>query len=424
MSEIHLSRRALLSSLVRGTASRHGAKKWYAPAGDRATITEVGLTAASGTVRAATTASDVLVVVMLYGGFDGLTALPALGDPHYASSRPTIAVPASEATRLDSMFGLHPALAPLLPWWRSHQLAFVDAVGIPYPTLSHFQAQKDLGLAAPGTSLMTGWMNRALGVLSRTDALTAAQVGSSVLTQSLEGPEAVTTLWKVDDFSLVGERWSTDLPTAIGSLYSSVISPVSDVARDTLAACAELAPLQGVTYRPANGAVYPSSDLGSSFQGLAELIRTGAGVRLAAVEYGDWDFHAGLGAPRGGAMAAMLEDLASSLAAFATDLGSAMDRVTVVTLSEFGRRVIENGSGGTDHGHGNAMLVLGGGVNGGKIYGKWPGLAPKDLVLDGNLAGTTDYRSVLAEILRYRCGVANLDTVFPKFDPQPVGVVG
>lgn len=422
MSETRYSRRALLSSLL-GQDPRNGGKRWYAAAGDRNVVTEVGLTSASASTRAATSGSDVLVVVLLYGGFDGLTAVPPLGDPNYATARRNIAVPASAATQLDAMFGLHPALASLVPWWKSRQLAVVDAVDIPYATLSHFQAQQDLGLAAPGTSLSSGWLNRALGEIGASDALTAVQVGNSVLTQSLEGPSPVTTLWEVGNFSLVGEQWAPQLPAAISSLYSSVTSASSGTANDTLAACTELASLQGVTYQPANGAAYPASELGDGLKGVAQLIRSGSAVRLAAVEYGDWDFHAGLGAPSGGAMALLLEDLAGSLAAFATDLGSELDRVTVVTLSEFGRRVAENGSGGADHGHGNVMFVLGGGVNGGKVYGTWPGLAPSDLVLDGNLAGTTDYRSVLAEILQRRCGMATLSGVFPNFRPQPVGVV-
>lgn len=415
-----LSRRELLSTLI-GRPTRSGGKKWWADAGDRSTATEIGLTAATKPIAATSSSSDVLVVVLLYGGFDGLTALPPLGDPNYAKARPTIAVPASSAVKLDSMFALHPSMAPLKKWWTSKKLAVVPAAGIPYPTLSHFQAQQDLGLAAPGTALESGWMNRALSAMGDSDALAAVQVGNSVLTASMAGPKPVTTLWEVGDFSLVGEEWAPKLPSTLKSLYSSVSSTTSAIALDTLSACSDLADLQGVTYRPANGASYPDSDLGDAIEGVAQLIKAGVGTRLATVEYGDWDFHANLGNAGGGAMASMLSDLAGSLDAFATDLGDDLSRVTVVTISEFGRRVAENGSSGADHGHGNAMFVLGGGVLGGKAYGRWPGLAPADLD-GGNLAGTTDYRSVLGELLTKRCGISSLSTVFPGFTPDFLGV--
>lgn len=415
-----LSRRELLSTLI-GRVPVGGQKTWAAEPGDRRAIAEIGLTSAGGTVATSSSGSDVLVVLLLYGGFDGLTAVPPIGDPHYASLRPTIAVPASEALQLDGLFGLHPALAPLMPWWASKQLAAVQAVAIPYPTLSHFQAQQDLGQAAPGTALVSGWMNRALSALGDADALAGVQVGNSVLTASLSGPRPVTTLWEVGAFSLVGEEWDASLPSAIRSLYSDVASTTSATALDTLRACRDLAPLQAVTYSPANGASYPSSGLGQSLMGVAELIKARVGVRMAAVEYGDWDFHADLGSGAGGAMAAMLSDLGSCLAAFATDLGSELARVTVVTLSEFGRRVAENGSAGADHGHGNAMLVLGGSVRGGKVYGTWPTLAPKALVL-GDLVGTTDYRNVLAELLERRLGLSSLWRVFPRFTPHFLGL--
>ena len=419
MSEF--SRRELLSSLI-GRIPAGAGKNWWAGAGNRAATTEIGLTPTPARADDAKSASDVLVVVLLYGGFDGMTAIPPLGDPHYQAARPTLAVPKKDAFQIDRLFGLHPAMEPLVPWWKSKQLAVVDAVGIPYPTLSHFQAQADLGQAAPGTALSSGWLNRTLSVLGDRDALAAVQVGNSVLTPSLVGPTPVTTLWEVGAFSLVGEQWAPALSSTLRSLYAAVDSSASMTALDTLAACHDLASLQNVTYLPANGASYPAGGLGDSLQGVAQLIKARVGVRIAAVEYGDWDFHADLGAVEGGAMALMIADLAGSLSAFATDLGDDLDRVTLVTLSEFGRRVAENGSGGLDHGHGNAMFVLGGKVNGGKVYGRWPSLAPRALD-EGDLKGTTDYRSVLAELLVRRCGLSSLTKVFPGFRPHFRGIV-
>ncbi|MGH9294919.1 MAG: DUF1501 domain-containing protein, partial [Acidimicrobiales bacterium] len=275
---------------------------------------------------------------------------------------------------------------------------------------------------APGSSLRTGWLNRVLGTWPGADALRAVQVGDSVLVSSLFGPEMVTTLWEVGSFRLDGEEWTGKvLPRTLSAMYRDVPSPEASAALDTLSACASLAPLAGVTYTPRAGVSYPAGGLSSALQGVAQLLKADLGVRIAAVDYGDWDFHADLGAAGSGAMAAMLGELGQSLAAFAADLGPDFERVTVVTVSEFGRRVVENGSGGVDHGHGNAMLILGGKIHGGRVYGRWPSLAPEDLD-GGDLRATTDYRSVLGELLVRRCGVASLESVFPRFTPSFLGL--
>ncbi|MGH9303195.1 MAG: DUF1501 domain-containing protein [Acidimicrobiales bacterium] len=399
-------------------------------AGQQDTLTRRGFLSArpglSSLVRAALAPrlaeGDTLVVVTLWGGLDGLTAFPPVGDPHYAAARPSIAVPREKAVPLDRLFSMHPALAPLKEFWDARKLAVVQAVDIPYPTRSHFQAQADLGQAAPGSSLRSGWLNRVLGTWPGSDALRAVQVGDSVLTSSLVGPEMVTTLWKPDDFRLDGEEWTGPiLPQTISELYRGVSSPAATAARATLAACARLAPLSGASYKPRLGVHYPPGELGSALEGVASLLKAGLKVRIAAVDYGDWDFHADLGAAGDGAMAAMLAELGGSLAAFATDLGPLLDKVTIVTLSEFGRRVVENGSGGTDHGHGNVMVALGGKIKGGRVYGNWPGLSPSDRD-GGDLRATTDYRSVLGELLVRRCAVASLGPVFPRFRANFLGL--
>jgi uncharacterized protein (DUF1501 family) len=378
-------------------------------------------TLAGRTSKPRESSGDVLVFVTLWGGFDGLTAVPPIGDPYYAPSRPTIAVPRESAIQLDRLFGLHPSLAPLKPFWDDRQLAVVHAVGIPYPTRSHFEAQADLGQAAPGSSLKTGFLNRMLGTLPGSSALRAVQVGDSVLVASLLGPEPITTIWEVGDFRLDGQEWYPQLASTIGKLYDGLSAPCAATAADTLKACELLTPLAGKTYVPSPGVVYPAGLLSDALQGVAELVKADVGVKVAAVDYGDWDFHAALGQCAGGAMAVMLDELGQSLAAFAADLGPALDKVTIVTVSEFGRRVAENGSGGVDHGHGNAMFVLGGGVKGGQVYGKWPTLAPSALD-GGDLMGTTDYRSVLAEVLVRRCGVGSLSRIFPQFTPTFLGL--
>lgn len=362
---------------------------------------------------------DTLVLVTLWGGFDGLTAVPPMGDQNYSAARPNIAVPSKSALQLDSTFGLHPSLKPLLPLYQRKQLAVVQAVKTGADNRSHFLAQQELGEAAPGSSLRSGWLNRTLGTWSGSDALRAVQVGDSVLTSSLVGPRPATTMWQVGSFSLAGQQWFSQLPGTLEELYSSVSGGQREAGLATVSATAELASLTASP--PAVPSNYPGDGLGPSLAGVATLIKAGVGVRIAAVDYGSWDFHGDLGQAGGGAMADMLSNLAQSLSAFAEDLGSAMGRVTVVTLSEFGRTVIENGSAGVDHGDGNVMFVLGGNVNGGHIYGSWPTIDSNGLKQNA-LRGTTDYRDVLGELLVRRCGVGSLSTVFPQFRPSFLGV--
>jgi uncharacterized protein (DUF1501 family) len=208
--------------------------------------------------------------------------------------------------------------------------------------------------------------------------------------------------------------------TALRQLQHGAPEVISAPARTTLAALNTAQSLSTAAYAPANGASYPKDDVGGSLSNVAQLIKAKVGLRVAAVDAGNWDMHVGLGSPTSGWMHDNLTGLGQALAAFATDLGTAMSNVVVVTLSEFGRRVMENDSGGLDHGHGNAVLVMGGGVRGGSVYGRWPGLADSDLVL-GNLAGTTDYRTILAELLEARCGL-RATHVFPGLGNHRLGL--
>ncbi len=205
-------------------------------------------------------------------------------------------------------------------------------------------------------------------------------------------------------------------------MHTGARPEVAAPATTLLSAMEDVAKLPGRTAGPANGAAYPDSDLGRALAQAAVLKKSGAPVQVIALDYGDWDMHAGLGRVDGGWMRDKLTELSSALAAFATDLGSAFGSTTLVTLSEFGRRVGENASGGLDHGHGNAVLLLGGGVVGGRVHGVWPGLGA-DRLVDGDLAGTTDYRSVIGEVLQKRCGAGSLGTIFPGFGGSPLGVV-
>ncbi|WP_306205305.1 DUF1501 domain-containing protein [Actinoplanes sp. RD1] len=367
---------------------------------------------------------DVFVLLSLRGGFDGLSAIVPAGDPAYYSARPDIAVPKAKLLGGDGFFGLHPGLAPLLPYWRSGVLGAVQAAGQPAPNRSHFSAMEELERAAPGTSVRTGWLDRMMGSLGATDPFGAVSVGSAMPARVLAGPAPDLGLTAVDDFTLSGEDPARPMAKTMASLYADAPAALATTTRMTTAALATTATLKAAGYRPANGAAYPDTELGRALRDVARLVKADVGLMSACVDSGDWDMHENLGAAAPGQkMFDHLTDLATALAAFATDLGPAgLGRVTLVTISEFGRRVGQNGSGGLDHGYGNAMLVLGGGVRGGKVHGRWPGLAPANLV-DGDLAVTTDYRAVIGEILRARCGVGDLGGVFPGVSPSTLGVV-
>lgn len=367
---------------------------------------------------------DCLVVLSFRGGIDGLSVVAPVAEQAYYTARPNIAVPASRALPLDSRFGLHPALAPLLPLYQAGTMAVVHAVGLPNPTRSHFTDMDEMERAAPGSSIRTGWLDRMVGATATPGAFAATAMGATTAPRSFLGPTVELALRSVDSFGL-NAAWdateATRWTTALRALHTTGSSAVTVPARATLGALARTGAMKAAGYTPANGAVYPSGELGDALRDIARLVKAGVGLRAVTVDSGNWDMHSGLGRSDGGWMKDQLTTVGRALAAFMTDLGAARDRVTVVTLSEFGRRVAENGSGGCDHGHGNVSLVLGGGVNGGKVYGQWPGLAPADLQA-GDLRATTDYRSVLGEILEKRCGVS-ASTVLPGLPSARLGVV-
>lgn len=367
---------------------------------------------------------DVLVVLSLHGGFDGLNAIVPAADPGYLAARPTIGIPASTLLPLDSTFGMHPAMAPLLPFWQAGKFGVVHAVGQADPTRSHFEAMSELERAAPGSAARTGWLDRTLGLRASGSDFAAMQVGSVDVPQSLAGPGPELAMRGIDAFALTGAddaearaRWAG----ALRALHADARAEVQAPAVAALGAVQTTARLAAEGYQPSGGASYPQTGLGTALRDVARLIKAGVGLQVACVDFGDWDMHAGAGTVQSGWMHDHLTELSRALAAFGTDLGERLDGVTVLTLSEFGRRVGENGSGGVDHGHGNAMLMLGGGIVGGRVHGAWPGLGD-DALVDGDLAGRTDYRQVLAEILQKRCGLGSPVGVFPGLTADPLGV--
>ncbi|RZS89366.1 uncharacterized protein (DUF1501 family) [Motilibacter rhizosphaerae] len=388
-------------------------------------LTAAGLAGAAAlpmvSTRAAWAASGswsgpVLLVLSLRGGMDGLSTVVPVGDPDYARKRPGIGVPASVALPTgDRMFGLHPKLAPLLPLWQSGRMAAVHAVGTPDGSRSHFQATEELERAAPGTSVRTGWLDRVLAAAGTGTVYESVHLGAGTVPALLAGPAPALAMNGLAGFALEGGDWITPQMTrALRTLHAGTDLPTAAAGTMTLDALATAQSVVAGRGAPQNGAQYPSGDLGSVLADAATLVRSGLGLQALTIDVGDWDMHNGLGDTDTGWMATKLAELAAGLAAFAADLGPLFDRVTVLTISEFGRRVAENGSGGVDHGHGNAVLLLGGGLVGGRVHGTWPGLADAALD-DGDLAGTTDYRNVLAEVLVKRMGLSTgqLGGVFP-----------
>jgi uncharacterized protein (DUF1501 family) len=369
---------------------------------------------------------DVLVVLALRGGFDGLAAVAPVGDPEYGRLRPTIGTPADTTKRVDDRFGLHPAMAPLFGLWDAGRLAAVHAAGQPASGRSHLVATADLerGTGAGVTSTRTGWVDRMLGVAGSVGLFGGSQVGSPTLPAAFAGPHDKVAMERIRDMRLtLGEdvaplaAWQRGM----AALHAGAPPAVSRPTSLGLRAVGGLRPLSGQP-DDARSAGYPGGRLGEALHDVARLVRARVGVRVAAVDVDGWDLHAGAGRAGGGPMHDRLRELSEALAAFAGELGDDLGRVTLVTLSEFGRRAAENGSGGTDHGHGTAVLVLGGAVRGGRVHGRWPGLRESDLV-DGDLAVTTDVRSILAEILTARLAVSAVSTVFPDFRPSPLGLV-
>jgi len=370
---------------------------------------------------------DVLVLLSLRGGMDGVNVIVPAGDPDYMMMRPNIGLEQSVLIQLDQMFGLHPAMAPLKPFYDAGTFGAVHAAGQPQPNRSHFEAMEEMERAAPGTSLRTGWIDRVLGGRAGETAFQAMQIASGMPASMFRGPAPELAIYSVDSFGL-DAAWDADELTRWDAALRGVYTGASDMllgpATTTLDALATMQTLKDAGYTPENGAVYPDTELGHAFSDLARLIKAGVGLQVAAIDYGDWDMHEGMGGPDSGWLHDHLTELSGTLAAFATDMGpTGMNGVTLTTLTEFGRCVGENGSGGCDHGYGQVVLMLGGGVVGGQVHGQWPGCAMENLVDEMDLDVTTDYRAILAEILEKRCGAGSMSDVFPGLGSDRPGVV-
>ncbi|KAA1421525.1 DUF1501 domain-containing protein [Nocardioides humilatus] len=371
---------------------------------------------------------NVVVVLSLRGGADGLSMVVPRGvdHDHLVSWRPTIAIPESTLLGADPRFGLHPALGDLMPMWNAGTFGAVHSVGLPAPNRSHFDAMEEVEDADPGSSTRVGWINRLIGLDPSALPQDAVSLGTTLLPTSMIGPASALGAYQLGDLSIADlETTGAVRRASLGTMWAGDQTVLGDGVRLAVQATTLLAPLVDDVDNQVHAAAYPEGPLRDVLANTAALIRADVGTRIVAVDYGDWDMHEGVGRVDDGWMNNHLGHFASSLKAFFADLGSHASRVTVVTISEFGRRLEENGDGGLDHGYGNAMLLLGAGVAGGTVHGAWPGLAEADLE-DGDLAMRQDFRSVLWEVMSDRFPAISGDRaqLFPGFTPEDVGVMG
>ncbi|MCA1581929.1 MAG: DUF1501 domain-containing protein [Acidobacteria bacterium] len=375
----------------------------------------------------------VLVAIFQRGAVDGLNVVVPYAEKAYYDARPSIAIPRpgsgeNAALDLDGFFGLHPALSPVLPLFKDGSAAFVHAVGSPDATRSHFDAQDFMESGTPGVKSTTdGFLSRAVSEkkMTKPSPLRALAVSAS-LPRILSGSAGAVSMTNVADFGIRGGASSSSASDSFEAMYGEAVAgTLQGTARDSFEAVKILKSSEASKISPQNGAEYPKGPFGNSLKQIAQLIKANVGMEVAFTDVGGWDTHAGEGGVNG-QLSNRLRDYGQAIAAFTRDLGSRMADVTLVTMSEFGRTVHENGNRGTDHGHANVMLLAGGGVKGGRVYGKWPGLESGQLYENRDVAVTTDFRDVFAEILARRMGIANLKPVFPGYgldEKKRLGVI-
>src|SRR6058998_137876 len=361
----------------------------------------------------------ILVCLFQRGAVDGLNMIVPHGEAAYYQERPRIAVSENTVIDLDGHFGVHPSLAPLKKLWDNKSLAPIHAIGSPDGTRSHFDAQDYMETGTPGVkSTGDGWANRYCQH-DREHAETPfrAVAFGPQLPRILAGTAPSLAIDDLQAFGLrVPQPAARDrLTRAFEELYAgSATGLLSTSSREAFDAVQMLKRLDPGQYRPANGADYPRGRLGKALLEIAQLIKADIGLQVAFADVTGWDTHVNQGATEG-QLAGRLSELGEALAAFTRDVGERMRDVVVLTMSEFGRTVRENGSSGTDHGHATAMLVLGGPVNGGRVLGKWPGLDPAQRFEGRDVAVTTDFRDLFAELLARHLGARDLSAIFPGF---------
>jgi uncharacterized protein (DUF1501 family) len=371
-----------------------------------------------------------LVVVFQRGAADGLNIVVPYREKNYYSMRPSIAIPQNQVLDLDGFFGLHPSLASFKPLYDQGHLAIVHAAGSPDTTRSHFDAQDYMESGTPGIkSTQDGWLNRALeaedlrhrcvGTCEQHTAFRALALGNEV-PRTLAGKIPAIALSNVNGFTIAG-RGPTQSPaaSAFEAMYADSGDRLFHAAGDeTFDAVKMLRAANPAQYTPAAGINYPNGEFGNSMKQIAQLLKANLGVEAAFTDVSGWDTHQNQGSVNG-QLANRLAEFSASIAAFWQDMGDDAENITLITMSEFGRTARENGTGGTDHGHANAMFVLGGKVKGGNVYGKWPGLDNDQLNEGRDLVLTTDFRNVLGEVVSQTLGATNMEVVFPGAGLSP-----
>jgi uncharacterized protein (DUF1501 family) len=362
-----------------------------------------------------------LIAIFQRGAVDGLSMIVPFGDKDYYRARPGIGIarPGSPdgAIDLDGFFGLNPRLRPLKPYWDARQLAIIDACGSPDNTRSHFDAQDYMETATPGVkSTADGWLNRYLQVRHLEQATPFRAVAlTPQLPRMLQGTAPALAINQLEQFGIRGGQATAMVAASFESQFAAAADQVlNSTGREAFDAIRILKGTNPSAYRPEPGADYPRTAFGQALKQIAQLSKADVGLEVAFADVGGWDTHVNQGSAQG-QLATRLDDFARGIAALVTDLGDRMEDTIVLTMSEFGRAVSENGNRGTDHGHGNAMMAIGGGIAGGRVYGKWPGLAVNQRYEGRDLAVTTDFRDVFGEIVVRHLGVSDARTIFPGY---------
>ena len=377
---------------------------------------------AQGANAAAGRDRPILIAVFQRGAADGISMVAPFGDRSYGTARPQIAVPApangnpDAAIDLDGFFGLHPALSSLKSIYDAKQLAIVHAVGSPDNTRSHFDAQDYMEAGAPGNKgIPDGWLNRYLQGSPKADAGSFRAIAMDTnMPRSLMGSAPAVAMARIQDFDVRGpgnrQGQGADLYAQFEAMWKN----------STFDAVKLLKSANPQRFQPENGAVYPGGQFGQGLLQMSQLIKAEIGLEVGFLDIGGWDTHTN----QPGQLTQRLRELGEGLGAFHRDLGDRMRNVVVLTMTEFGRSIKQNGSAGTDHGHASALFVAGGPVRGGKVYGKWPGLATEQLHEGRDLALTTDFRDVFSEILSKHMRASDTAKVFPNWKPaQQLGLI-
>jgi uncharacterized protein (DUF1501 family) len=384
------------------------------------------------TVSGAGKDRPIIIAIFQRGAADGISMVVPFGDKSYYSVRPQIAIPQpgrgsqDGAIDLDGFFALHPSLAPLKPIYDSGNLAIVHAVGSPDNTRSHFDAQDYMESATPGIKgTADGWLNRYLQSKRDQKATPFRAVSFSAnLPRVLIGSAPAIAMTNIADFGVRAGQGGGQVARGFEELYSQSMTDVlQGTGKEAFEAVKMLKRANPQQYTAASGANYPRSPFGQALLQIAQLIKADIGVEVAFTDVGGWDTHANQGAGRG-QLANRLADFGQAIAALYKDLGDRMRNVVILTMTEFGRTIRQNGSGGTDHGHASCLFALGGPVKGGKVYGRWPGLASDQLYEGRDLALTTDFRDVFAEVAARHMGAADLKRIFPGYNPNPTSFRG